>query len=287
MLIDLQVHSTHSDGYFTPKELVKFISKQGIKIAALTDHNTIAGLTEFRQACQKVNIKPINGLELYVKLKHKNFNILWFNFDEKSSELHKIIQETKSRRRAKFKQILTKLNNLGFKINIENVLAKFPDQYIPVNKVIDEIMVSPHNRRIVCKKLETKSPREEAIINEFFYNKTIGRLGNSHINIERLAKIKNKIGGQIIINHPGKIRFLDDKVFAYLKKIGIDGMEVMSPHHSVGAVMHAQNIAEEYNFIMTGGSDFHRCEGLEKSIQYSWQYYKIDSKLLKRVNEVI
>ncbi|MBU4375047.1 PHP domain-containing protein, partial [Patescibacteria group bacterium] len=64
MLIDLQLHSTYSDGYLTPTELAGFLAKQGVKIAALTDHNTVGGLDEFRQACRACKIKPITGVEL-------------------------------------------------------------------------------------------------------------------------------------------------------------------------------------------------------------------------------
>lgn len=83
MLIDLQLHSIYSDGYLTPTQLVSFLSKNKIKLAALTDHNTIEGLGEFRRACKLKKIRSINGLELYCKHKNKRINILWYNFDEK------------------------------------------------------------------------------------------------------------------------------------------------------------------------------------------------------------
>jgi predicted metal-dependent phosphoesterase TrpH len=62
MLIDLQLHSTYSDGYLTPTQIVKFIAKHGIKVAAITDHNTVSGLYEFRNSCKKYKIKPITGI---------------------------------------------------------------------------------------------------------------------------------------------------------------------------------------------------------------------------------
>ena len=99
MLIDLQLHSTYSDGYLTPAELVSFIAKQGVKAAALTDHNTVGGLGEFERACRARGIKPITGMELYVKLDNKKFNLLWFNFDDKNPELHKMLRAAQIRRR--------------------------------------------------------------------------------------------------------------------------------------------------------------------------------------------
>ena len=60
--IDLQFHSTYSDGSLTPTKLVNFLAKQKIKVASLTDHNTVAGLDEFFSACKKKEIKTISGI---------------------------------------------------------------------------------------------------------------------------------------------------------------------------------------------------------------------------------
>ncbi|MEI7620792.1 MAG: PHP domain-containing protein, partial [Candidatus Falkowbacteria bacterium] len=99
MIIDLQLHSIHSDGYLTPTQLASFVAKQGVKIASLTDHNTLSGQKEFREACAKHKIKTIPGLELYVRLGNRKFNIIWYNYDEKSPELQAILLESQKRRR--------------------------------------------------------------------------------------------------------------------------------------------------------------------------------------------
>ncbi len=67
MLIDLQLHSTYSDGYLTPTELVDFVGRCNVKVASLTDHNTVGGLEEFKAAAKRKKIKVINGMEIYVK----------------------------------------------------------------------------------------------------------------------------------------------------------------------------------------------------------------------------
>lgn len=286
MIIDLQLHSTYSDGYLTPTELVHFIAKQKVKVAALTDHNTVAGLDEFRIACKRHNIKSIPGLEFYVKLKNRSFNILWYNFDDTSPELHNILRNSQVRRRAQMRKVLRKLVEMNFKISVNKILDKY-NHYVPLNHVMDDIRKIPHNRQIIAKELANKIPREEEIINRYFNNKEIGRLQNSFINIERILRLKKKIGGQIIINHPGKYGFLKLHHLDSLKKMGIDGVEILSPHHSIGAVTYAQYIANKMNFIMTGGSDFHRFEKHNGKIKDSWQYFKIDSNYLQGVEKII
>lgn len=286
MLIDLQVHSTYSDGYLTPSELAKFLHSNGVRVAALTDHNTIGGLGEFREACKKHQIKTIPGLELYVKLNGKKFNLLWFNFNEESPELHKLLRDSQARRRGRARKILNKLKSIGFAINPEKILDKY-NHYIPVNHVVDNLWASSQNKLKIKKELNNPSPREEEIIRAFFYNKDIGRMEESYMNIERVIKLRKKIGGQLVLNHPGKYGHITRAFLEKLKKMGIDGIELLSPHHSVGFTMYIQFIADELGFITTGGSDFHKFESRKTGLTHSWQYFKIEIDKLKGVKKII
>lgn len=286
MLIDLQLHSTYSDGYLTPTELVKFIAAKGVKAAALTDHNTVRGLDEFRRACRKFKIKPITGLELYVKLNHKKFNILWFNFNDKDPELHNLLRATQIIRRNRARNILKKLEKIGYRINHNKIIDKY-NHYIPLNRLVDEIYSIPHNRALTKKRIGINDPREEELIREYFYNKKIGALKETHISIERVLKLRKKIGGQLIYNHPAKYDYVKRDILLKLNKLKIDGMEILSPHHSIGAVMFLQSMAKKYNFIETGGSDFHKFEKNGGPIKNSWNYFQVDSKYLRGVNKVI
>jgi len=286
MLIDLQLHSTYSDGYLTPTQLVKFISDQGVKVASLTDHNTVGGLDEFRRACGKHKIKPIVGLELYVKFDFRRLNLLWYNFDDKNPELHNTLRNSQTRRRNRTRQILKKLKKLGFKIEADKILDKY-NHYVPINRIIDEIYLMPANRKIINRKLRSSDPRESEIIKEYFKNEKIGILRESYINMERILFLRKKAGGQLILNHPAKHSYIKREFWEKLGKIGINGVEVLSPHHSIGAIMQAQYLARELNFITTGGSDFHRFEGDKYPLQSAFDYFKIDAKYLRGVNKII
>ncbi|MBU0620004.1 MAG: PHP domain-containing protein [Patescibacteria group bacterium] len=283
MRIDLQLHSTYSDGYLTPTELVQFISKQGVKIAALTDHNTVGGLDEFKKTCCQYNIKPIIGLELYVKFKNHKFNLLWYNFDDINSELHKILRNSQIRKKGRARKILEKLLEQGFKIDINKILDKYT-HYLPINHLTDDFWMN--NKIRIRKELENKNPRENDIINEYFCNKDIGILRESYISMERIIKLRKKIGGQLILCHPAKYSYIRKEFWETLKKIGLDGIEILSPHHSINAIMYIQYLAREFDFITTGSSDFHRHEGNNYTIQNSWQYFKIDSKYLRKIGKI-
>lgn len=286
MLIDLQLHSTYSDGYLTPTELVKFIAQQDIKIAALTDHNTVGGIEEFKIVCKKHNIKPITGLELYAKLNNKKMNLLWYNFDDNNPELHKILRASHIKRKAQIRKILKKLLEKGFRIKISKILDKYT-HYTPINRIVDDFYSNSFNQKKIQKELDNKNPRENEIINEYFRNKNIGILRESYINLERIIKLRKKIGGQLILCHPAKSNYVKKNVLEKLEKIGIDGIEVLSPHHSINAIMYLQYLGRELDFVTTGGSDFHRYEGNNFPIQSFYQYFKIDSKYLRKINKIV
>ncbi|MDD4332677.1 MAG: PHP domain-containing protein [Patescibacteria group bacterium] len=286
MLIDLQVHSTYSDGYLSPTDVVRYLASKKVRVASLTDHNTVGGLDEFKWACKQHKIKPINGLELYVKYKNKKMNLLWYNFNEDNTELHGLLRDTHVRRRAKVRNILTNLKKRGFIMDIDKILDRY-NRYIPINRLVDEIISSPENFKKVKKELDLKFPREEDVIHNYFRNRDLGVLEESYTSLERVIKLRHQIGGQLILCHPAKYNYIYREVWAELNKLGIDGVEILSPHHNYGAIMYIQYLAREFNFIETGGSDFHRPEGNNFPIQNSWDYFEIKTRFLRGVSKII
>ncbi|MEK7202999.1 MAG: PHP domain-containing protein [Patescibacteria group bacterium] len=287
MLIDLQLHSTYSDGYLTPSQLADFLSANNIKIAALTDHNTVGGLDEFKLACEKKKIKTINGLELYVKLGHKKLNLLWYNFDQNHPELHNLLRNSQIRRRRQIRSSLLKLRKQHFQIDEASFLDKY-DHYIPLNHLIDNICKIHANKKIIFQKLKVANPSQEELIKSVFKNPALAKINESYIGLNQILKLRKKINGQLILNHPGKYNNqLNRDFISKLKKLGIDGIEVISPHHSIGAVMYIQRLAKEYKLIMAGGSDFHRFEPAKVDLTNCYNYFKIDSKYLTGIKKII
>lgn len=284
MLIDLQIHSTYSDGYLSPTQLVKFLVKNKVKLAALTDHNTVSGVAEFREAGKKMGLKTIIGMELYCSLGNRHFNILWYNFDYKNPELHNLLRETQRRRRGKVRKILEKLKDHGYEVDVGKILDKY-NHYLAINKTGGAFY--KQNKKRINQELGLKFPREEDILKKYFFSKEFGVLKESYINIERVIKLRDKIGGQLVFCHPGKHNKYAGSLPEKLAKLGIDGIEVLSPHHSIGSVIYAQFLAREYDWIETGGSDFHLFAGNHFTLQHSWQWFKIESKYLRKIAKII
>ena len=82
MKYDLHSHSTASDGLLTPTELVNRAVEQGVEMLALTDHDTVAGIAEAKQAAQNQPIYFISGVEISIVWQEKSIHLAALNVDE-------------------------------------------------------------------------------------------------------------------------------------------------------------------------------------------------------------
>ena len=81
MYANLHLHSTHSDGIYSPETLVKMAKEEGYGAIALTDHDTNTGLSEMKAACEKEGLEFMTGCEFYCKLGDVPFHIVGLDFD--------------------------------------------------------------------------------------------------------------------------------------------------------------------------------------------------------------
>ena len=124
--IDLHVHSTYSDGTYTPEELILLAKKANLVAISLTDHDTISGIESAILAGEKYQIQVIPGIELSAKYKDKDIHILGYQIDYKSSSLHKKLMEYEAVRERRNEKIIDCLNKIGFSITVEDIRKRFP-----------------------------------------------------------------------------------------------------------------------------------------------------------------
>lgn len=128
--IDLHVHSTYSDGTFSPAELVKEAVKNGISAFALTDHDTTDGIDEAIDAGGKAGIEVIPGIEISTSYKDKEIHIVGLFIDYKNKEFHDAIYEEIKRRDARNRLLIQKFNEAGFPVSLEVLENMFPHSII-------------------------------------------------------------------------------------------------------------------------------------------------------------
>ena len=96
VLIDLHCHSDASDGYYAPADVVELLAQAGVEYAALTDHQTLAGLQTFHEAALRHGITEIAGLELVATFQGQEIHLLAYGFDPESMALHRVLDRTPS-----------------------------------------------------------------------------------------------------------------------------------------------------------------------------------------------
>jgi predicted metal-dependent phosphoesterase TrpH len=91
----LHMHSTHSDGVYTPKELVEIGKNEGYKALSLTDHDTITGNAEVMEECKKAGLDAIFGIEFSTESEEfkRGFHITAFNFDPEYPPMKKYLAD--------------------------------------------------------------------------------------------------------------------------------------------------------------------------------------------------
>ncbi|HRI46813.1 MAG TPA: PHP domain-containing protein, partial [Ignavibacteriaceae bacterium] len=119
---DLHMHTTASDGFFSPSEVVKKSFDAGLRIISITDHDSIDGLKEAKEYAKNLNIDVINGIELSAEFEDKEVHILGYFFDETNSEFTLKIDEFKNQRYQRIINFVEKLNQKQISISIDDVL---------------------------------------------------------------------------------------------------------------------------------------------------------------------
>ncbi|NCB20501.1 MAG: PHP domain-containing protein [Clostridia bacterium] len=286
MKIDLQLHSLYSDGYNSPQQLARMLKVNNIKVASLTDHNTIAGQKEFAEACKKYNIKSIPGLELYVRYKSRTFNLLWYNYQMDSLELQKMLESTWKRRRLMAQKVDSRLQRLGIRFNLGKFIDNHP-YYLPVNHWLDELKKSRYNRSIFRKIDSNKEILDDNLIRILFYPKKGVNLQEARVSLTRVLNLRKKVGGQLIMCHPGLNNKLKNNLLMHLFDAGLDGAELLSPHHSISTVIYITREIKKRNLIATAGSDFHKAAPEDFNPRYAWQWCNFESRDLYQIHKII
>ena len=242
--IDLHIHSTASDGTLSPAEILKLAQKLKLKAIAITDHDTIDGYLAARKFAKKYGIEVIPGVEISSYYKGYDIHILAYFIDIHNKKLNNMLRFVQEGRTKRVRQILEKLKKFDIFLTMKQVY-KFAG-----NK---NVIARPHLANAMFKNGFTES-YEEA------YYKYIGNDCPAYVckptytpgNIFQIVK---EAGGLSVLAHPGVIK--NDFLIPELVELGLDGLEVFYPLHTIYQKNIYLELAHRYNLLITGGSDFH------------------------------
>ena len=248
-MIDLHTHSLASDGTDTPSELINKAHASGITVLGLMDHDTVAGWDE-----ATIYLRPgmslVLGSEISCQtLDGTSVHMLGMLFDRDNSALSEVLATTRDNRLTRMNRIIARLNEAGYEISIEDVLA----QLAP-----GATLGRPHLAdALIAKKLVAS--RDEAFA-ELLHNNSKYYISHYSPTPEDAIKLIKQAGGVAVIAHPLaslRGRTVSIESFKSMVEAGLDGIEISHRDQSEDERELLREVVARYGIIATGSSDYH------------------------------
>jgi hypothetical protein len=250
-MVDLHTHSTASDGALSPSNLVLHAKKAGIKALALTDHDTVAGVEEAKQACEIHGISFIAGVEIEIEFDPGEFHLLGLGIDCSNDRLLDALSSLSVARNERNERMVDLLRVGGMKIDLEEVASHAGTERIGRPHLADALMRGNMVRS-----------RQEAF-DRFFGKGRPYYLPKDCLTLKHALELIADAGGLAVVAHPFSL-FVNKSRLAGLmddwKELGIRGIEAYHPTAKLGQCRQLEALARERGLIVTAGSDFHNKE---------------------------
>lgn len=246
--VDLHVHSNASDGTFTPSEVVALAVEKGLAAIALTDHDTIDGLSEAQAAASGLPIEIIPGIELSCVYQGEEIHILGIYVDPADREFISETDALKEIRKKRNEEMIRRFQNAGISITLDEVMAGNPDT----------VITRAHFARVLLEKGYVKNMDQA-------FKKYLDYSGpycprKDKITPEHAMKILTDCKASPVLAHPYQYHLGDKKteeLVCYLKDLGLQGLEVYHSSNNQYESGKLRKLARKYDLFPTGGSDFH------------------------------
>lgn len=245
---DLHVHSTWSDGTWTPAQLVAEAKALGLGAIALTDHNTVAGLPDFLAAAEAAGVKAVPGVELTTEYRGKELHILAiFLRPDHYQPIMELVAEMMARKDQANRELIDSLARSGIVLDYDAICASTPDG-CPNRAVIAAEMV----RLGYC-----------ATIKECF-SRWLDQKHGHYVPPKRLDALETigfirSLGAVSVLAHP-YLSLEPQELEEFLPQAVADGLHAMETHYSTFTPEQAgqlRRLAARFGILESGGSDFH------------------------------
>jgi predicted metal-dependent phosphoesterase TrpH len=271
-MIDLHTHSTASDGSLSPAELVALAASTGLSAIALTDHDTVDGLDEAREACRVHGITFVPGIELEIDHQPGVFHLLGLGLTCWSGELRRKLERVREYRTARNLRMVANLQRAGIDIDYSELLERAGH----------ETVGRPHFAAELAQKGVVATVQEA-------FDRYIGD-GKPYyerkeaLTVGRACATLHEAGAKAIIAHPHTLQLGWAELRRSLhrwKHEGVDGLEAYNPNVSINDGHRLAALAEEFGLIVTAGSDFHGPGQGDRRLGYSSDGQPIDARFLE------
>ena len=286
MLIDLHTHSNASDGTDSPSELIDKAISKGLDLIALTDHDTVGGwdeaITALKNHESNSKLELVLGSEVSCQGEDgTSIHMLGLLFDPNYTPLISEFEKTRENRVTRMSRIISRLNEAGIEITIEEVNAQ---------KRGDATLGRPHLADALVARGHVAS-REEAF-NIFLHNGSKFYINHYSPSPEVAIRLIKEAGGVAVIAHPLASRSgrkIDLMTLNQLIQAGLDGIEVDHRDHNEMERSELMRLAIEHNLVVTGSSDYHGTGKMNQLAEFTthpeqWERLEAKAKVRRVVS---
>lgn len=242
--IDLHSHSTASDGQYPPGEVAARARAAGVRVWALTDHDSVAGLAAGAAAAAVIGLRFVGGIELSVQLDRREIHVLGHFVDPQSKALRAFEDLLAEKRRVRMGEMIEKLAALGVALTAEEI-ERFSG---------GKTLGRPHVARALVDRGIVASVKEA--FDRYLGEGRPAYVGRYRVTGREAIALVRGAGGAATLAHPGVNR-LERGDLERLAGWGLAGLEVFHPDHNPSVQDKYLRLARELDLVPTAGSDFH------------------------------
>jgi predicted metal-dependent phosphoesterase TrpH len=243
--IDLHTHTVASDGTYTPAELVREAVRRGVRVLAVTDHDSIDAVGPASLAAREHPLEIVPGIEINTDGPGGEIHVLGYFLDHEAEWLRDLLRDFRTERAARVHRIADRLAELGHPIDAEEVFAL----------VQEGSAGRPHIAQVMVRRGYVGTVREA--FDRFLGAGKPAYVGHRKVLPPEACEIIRRAGGLAVVAHPG---FHEDpeRMIRGLAATGLlDGVECYYAEHSPEQTTQLLGLCRELGLVATGGSDFH------------------------------
>ena len=242
--VDLHTHTTASDGTLSPSELVRAAARRGVRVLAVTDHDSTDGLRDaLAEAEQHRPLTIVPGLEINCDVPGAEVHVLGYLVDHEAPWFQDFLREQRAERVARVHRIAARLAELGLPIDPAEVFA-----------IVKEGSAGrPHVAQVMVLHGYVKSVREA--FDRYLHVNGPANVPRKRLTPAEAVRIIRRARGVPVFAHPGLAD--RDALIPELVEAGLMGIEAIYAEHSAAQTAHYQDLCRRHGLIATGGSDYH------------------------------
>lgn len=246
--VDLHIHTDHSDGLQTPRQVVDSARELGLAAVAITDHDAVTGVGEAQAYAAEVGVELVSGIELSASTNATDdIHLLGYFVTISHPRLVETLEQFRRARLERGRVMVKRLADLGLMIEYDDVLSAAGGASVG----------RPHLAEVLVKNGMVASYHEA--FNRYLYLGGPVYVPKSKLSPAEAIDLIHESGGLAVMAHPA-LTNRDDLIPA-LVTAGLDGIEIYHPKHKVSDRRRYRLLAKKYRLAMTGGSDSHNRKG--------------------------